>query len=166
MSVEYFWKRVPVTALTGAAPKEIADLVPYWFDDDYDTQRDAGLVVGAEDTGALICALLGLGSSGTSWDQAARWLVSEPVDWDDDWMTGTIDADAVHLVAGFLAEAPVETWAREHHTALVAYAAELGYQRPFDEEWAEQVVAEVHELRALFGAAATAGEAVVLKIVA
>ncbi|WP_165439958.1 hypothetical protein [Micromonospora kangleipakensis] len=42
----------------------------------------------------------------------------------------------------------------------------LGYRRPFDDDWAEQVVNDVRELTGLFRAAAAAREAVILKIVA
>ena len=33
---------------------------------------------------------------------------------------------------------------------------ELGYQRPFDDDWAEQVVRDIHELAELLRAAAAA----------
>jgi hypothetical protein len=72
MGVDYFWKRVPGETIGGTTPKDLADLVPYWFDDNFARQQEARLLVGAEDTGALITALLCMGATGTDWEAAAR----------------------------------------------------------------------------------------------
>jgi hypothetical protein len=166
MGVDYFWKRVPVETVGGTTPKELAELVPYWFDEDFTGQRDARLVVGAEDTGALVEALIGMGAAGTTWEPAARAFCSPLADWDDYRMVGTVDTETVSLVADLLATAPVDTWAAQHRADLAEYVRELGYHRPFDDEWAEQVVVDIRELAELFRAAATAREAIILKIVA
>lgn len=166
MGVDYFWKRVPVETVAGSTPKDLAGLVPYWFDDDFTCQQEAQLLVGADDTGALIEALLGLGAAGTPWEPAAKAFASSPADWDDHRMVGTHDVETVVLVAEFLTAAPADTWAAQHRNDLTEYARELGYHRPFDDDWAEQVVSDVRELAALFKAAADAREAVILKIVA
>jgi hypothetical protein len=162
VSVDHFWKRVPAEQLTGCDPEELTELVPYWFDDEFREQRDAGLVVGAEDTGALVAALLRLGGA----DDGGLWPVtSGPADWDDHWMVGTIDADEVGVIAAALAGAPLRQWAASRRDDLAAAARSLGY-RPFDDEWAAQVVQDTEDLTALFVAAAADGEAVVTKIVA
>lgn len=166
MGVDYFWKRVPGETIGGATPKDLADLVPYWFDDNFARQHEARLLVGAEDTGALIEALLGLGATGTDWEAAARAFSGSPANWDDSWMVGTLNTDMVGLVAEFLTAVPVDTWAARHRTDLADYAAKLGYHRPFDDDWAKQVVSDTRELTGLFQAAATARETIILKIVA
>lgn len=166
MGVDYFWKRVPGETIGGATPKDLADLVPYWFDDNFARQHEARLLVGAEDTGALIEALLGLGATGTAWEAAARAFSGSPANWDDSWMVGTLNTDMVGLVAEFLTAVPVDTWAARHRTDLADYAAKLGYHRPFDDDWAKQVLSDIRELTGLFQAAATARETIILKIVA
>ena len=163
MSVDQFWKRMPVEELAGCGPEELSELVPYWFDDEFREQRDKGLVVGAVDTGALVAVLLRLGGA----DEGALWPVtSGPADWDDHWMVGTIDADEVGRIAAALAGAPLRQWAGSHRDDLAAAARSLGYHRPFDDGWAAQVVQDADDLTALFVAAAADGEAVVTKIVA
>lgn len=72
----------------------------------------------------------------------------------------------VGLTTDLLAAAPVDRWAAHHRTDLAEYARELGYHRPFDDDWAEQVVRDIRELAGLFRAAVAAREAVILKVVA
>ena len=57
MGVDSFWKRVPEEAIIGCGPEELRALVPHWFDDRFKIERDQGVLVGGEDTGALINAI-------------------------------------------------------------------------------------------------------------
>ncbi|MFD0820681.1 hypothetical protein ACFQ0D_20755, partial [Micromonospora zhanjiangensis] len=93
---------------------------------------------------------------------AGRW----PPQWDDDHAVGALSADFVRRAADFLAEAPIDDWVVEHREALAAAARSMGYRRPFDDEWCDQVRRDAHELAALFLAAAERGEAVIEKIAA
>ncbi len=163
MSVDHYWKRMPAAKLAGCDPEHLTELVPCWVDDEFGKQRDAGLVVCAVNTGSLVAALLYLGGG----DDGALWPVtSGPVDWDDRWMVGIIDASEVGVTAAALAGVPLRQWASSCRDDLAAVARSLGFGRPFDDEWAAQVVQDAEDLTALFVAAAADGEAVVTKIVA
>lgn len=163
MSVDHYWTRMPAAKLAGCDPEELTELVPYWVDDEFGEQRDAGLVVCAVNTGSLVAALLYLGGA----DDGALWPVtSGPADWDDHWMVGTIDADEVGVIAAALAGVSLREWASSCRDDLAAVARSLGFGRPFDDEWAAQVVQDAEDLTALFVAAAADGEAVVAKVVA
>jgi hypothetical protein len=164
VSVDSFWKRAPRNAVAGSAPKSLSELVPYWFDDRFATERSAGVLVGAEDTGALIGALLRLRATDEAGRAAAEAFARRPDDWDDEWMVGTIPAGAVAEVAEFLARTPFDSLDPHEVTSLAERAAKLGYTRPFAGAWAEQVLTDAREVAALFRAAATAGEPVIVKI--
>jgi hypothetical protein len=166
MSVDSFWKRVPAEVVAGSSPGELSDLVPYWFDDQFKVQQGSGRLVGAEDTGALIDVLLRTGARSASEKAAARAFAQAPADWDDDHLVGTLGADMVRQVSSFLSDAPLERWVVEHRPALAESARSLGYRRPFDDAWAGQVLADAQQLATLFHAAAGAGEAIIVKIVA
>jgi hypothetical protein len=164
MGVAHFWKRVPGRALDGLRPKEVSDLVPYWFDPGYPAERERGLVVGVENTGYLIGTLLDFGAVGTGHESAATVISGLPDDWDDEWMVGTIRVRDVRRVAGFLLDAPFREWAVRHHAPLAAEAESLGFHGPFDDPWASQVVSGAERLGALFVSAAAHDQAVVARI--
>jgi hypothetical protein len=164
MGVAHFWKRVPGAALNGLRPKELSDLVPYWFDPGFPGQRDAGLVVGVQNTGDLIGTLLAFGAVGTGHETAAGVVAGRPDNWDEEWMVGTISVADARRVATFLLDAPFQQWAVRHHAALSAEAESLGFHQAFDEAWAARVVSGAERLRALFVAAAAHDQAVVVKI--
>ena len=164
MGVAHFWKRVSGRALAGRRPKEVSDLVPYWFDPGFPAERDAGLLVGVQNTGDLIGTLLAFGAVGTGHEAAAGVVTGLPGDWDEEWMVGTISVADVRQVAAFVLDAPFHQWAVRHHAALAAEAESLGFHRPFDDSWAAEVVSGAERLGALFVAAAAHDEAVVAKI--
>lgn len=162
MSVDTFWKRVPVEAIRGRSPDEIYALVPSWSDDAFAGEREAGVLLGVEDTGALIDALLVAGAAGGPNEAAARAFEAGPADWDDDCAVGTFDPERVRQLARFLSAAPLEHWVRQHHAALAAAARSMGYRRPFNDEWAEQLLDDAREVAVLFEAAAAHDEAIIV----
>jgi hypothetical protein len=164
MGVDIFWRRIPEQAVRGLPPKELSDLVPYWFDEEFATLRDAGLLVAGEDTCGLVGALFLHGTAGGRHAGLARWLAAGPPQWDDDHAVGALSPDFVRKAADFLATAPIDDWVVEHREALAADARSMGYQSPFDDEWCERVRRDAHALAALFRAAAERGEAVIEKI--
>lgn len=164
MGVAHFWKRVHRTALDGRQPEHLADLVPYWFDVEYPAERDAGVLVGLQDTGDLVGTLLDFGAVGTGHEAAAGIVSGRPVNWDQEWMVGTIGVGDVRRAAAFLVDAQLEPWAARHHGALAAEAESLGYHRPFDETWSAEVVGAAERLSALFVAAAANDEAVIVRV--
>jgi hypothetical protein len=164
MGVDSFWKRVPSEAINGCEPKALSSLVPYWFDDRFKIEQDNGILVGAEDTGALIDALLRFGATGEAGAAAVAIFTHLPPDWNDHWMVGTLSPDAVGQISEFLADAPLNEWAEGHRAAMAAEAQALGYHRPFDDDWADQVLSDAREVVELFRAAAASKEAVIVKI--
>jgi hypothetical protein len=161
MGVAHFWKRVPGTALVGLRPKELSDLVPYWFDPGFPAERDRGLLVGVLNIGDLIGTLLAFGAVGTGHEPAAGVVFGRPGNWDDEWTVGTIGAADVRQVAAFLLAAPFQQWAVRHHAALAAEAESLGVELD-----AADVVSGAERLAALFVGAAAHDQAVVMKVTA
>jgi hypothetical protein len=166
VSVDSFWKRVPAAVIAGHGPAELSDLVPYWFDDQFKVETANGTVVGAEDTGALIDVLLRAGARTDSEKAAARVFGQPPSGWNRDYMVATLATDVVRQVSSFLSDAPLERWVVEHRSALADRAQSMGYRRPFDDEWARQLLSDAQEVAALFRAAAAADEAIIMKLVA
>jgi hypothetical protein len=164
MGVDSFWKRVPEEAITGFGPEELRALVPHWFDDRFKIEQDQGILVGGEDTGALINALVRLGVTTEFAATAAAVFTGAPPDWDDDWMVGRLPPDAVRQVAEFFAGAPLDRWAEENFAGLAAEAQRLGYHRPFDRSWASRVLSDAHGVAVLFRTAAANNEAVIVKV--
>lgn len=164
MSIDVFWKRVPADALRDAGPKTLSDLVPYWFDAEFDAQLGQGLLVGTEDTGSLIAALLRCGAADDASTAAADLFARSPADWDDEWMVGTFTPGAVRTIAGFLDGAPLEAWARRWRDSLAAEAKRLGYRRPFNDDWSAQVLRDARDVAALFQAAAAEAQPIIVKV--
>jgi len=159
MGVAHFWKRVPGAALAGLRPKELSDLVPYWFDPAFPGERDRGLLVGVHNNGELIGTLLAFGAVGTGHERAAGVVSRRPDDWDEEWTVGTIGAAAVRQVATFLLAAPFQQWAVRHHAALAAEAESSGFELDVAD-----VVGGAERLAALFVGAAAHGQSVVVKV--
>jgi hypothetical protein len=166
VGVDNFWKRVSADAIVGREAKELSELMPYWSDDQYKADRAAGTIVGAEDTGALIDVLLASAATTDAERAAAAAFRQQPADWDDDYMVGSIDVETVRQVAALLADAPLAQWVSAHHDALARGAEDLGYRRPFDAIWAQRLLEDATELAALFHAASTNNQAVVIAIIA
>jgi hypothetical protein len=164
MGVAHFWKRVPAKALDGLRPKELSDLVPYWFDPGFPAERDGGLVVGLQNTGDLIATLFAFGAVDTGHESAAEVIAKRPADWDEEWMVGTIGVADVRRVSGFLLDAPFPQWVVRHRAALAAEAESLGFPHPFDDAWAADVVTGAERLRLVLVAAAAHDQAVIVKI--
>lgn len=166
MTVDVFWKRVPSGVVQGSGPAQLSDLVPHWFDDVFKVEQSSGMLVGTEDTGALISQLLRFGAGDGPGAAVVELFALEPSDWDDYLMVGSLSFNVTRQIAEFLSDAPLERWVQQHHAALAAEAQSMGYRRPFDEDWATQVLSDARELVALFRAAADNDEAIVVKVIA
>jgi uncharacterized protein with von Willebrand factor type A (vWA) domain len=166
MGVDMFWRRVPITALDSMTPAEIGDLVPYWHDDRFAAERDAGLLVGVEDTHDLIHALLTLGAGdGPDAEAAALPVYGDPHrEKELAPMIYLLHPEQVRAAAEFMAGAPLAEWMERHRAALAVEVAELGYRRPFDDEWAARVLADAEELAGLFRRAAAEQDAMVTEV--
>ncbi len=45
MSVDWFWRRIAASEVADADTARLAELVPYWFDEDYEDLAEAGRLV-------------------------------------------------------------------------------------------------------------------------
>jgi hypothetical protein len=163
MGIDFFWKRVPASVIADCGPKELAGLVPYFYDSQYMVERENGTLV-AGDTGALIDVLFRAAASSAEEKAAVRAYAQAPADWDEDYMVGTLGPDLVRQMAAFLSDAPFEQWMQEHRGALIDALQEWGSPRPFDDAWAGHVLENARELAALFRAAALADETIIVQI--
>jgi hypothetical protein len=165
VSVDTFWRRTDPNAVQGLDPPKLRTLVPHWFDDRFRDEAKARITVGAEDTGALIGELLRLGADNAH-DAETAWLAVSPEGLDEDYMVGVLTPDEVARVAEFLSHAHPAAWMQQFRPKLAVAAREMGYQRPFDDEWAQTVVTDLEELAEMFRFAAAAAEAVIVTMVA
>jgi hypothetical protein len=165
VGVYVFWRRVELDAVVGLDLSELRKLVPHWFDDDYQQKAEARIVVGAENTGALISKLLRLGADNGP-DAEAAWLALDGADGLDDktYMVGVLTPEKVAKVAEFLSRVDPAAWMQQFRPRLANYCRELGHVASFDDEWADSVVADTNELTELFGLAAAAGEVVIVGV--
>lgn len=166
VSVEYYWRRTDPDAVLGLEPLESRKLVPRWFDDSFPRETEARITVRAVDNGPLIGILLRLGAADDSDDYSAWLAVSGADGLDGDYMIGVLEPGDVSRIAEFLSRAQPEAWMAEFRPTLAEVVGESGYQPPFDDEWAQSVVGDIKELMELFALAASAGEAVIVMVVA
>jgi NAD(P)-dependent dehydrogenase (short-subunit alcohol dehydrogenase family) len=164
MSVDTFWRRTPPDAAASLSAAELADLVPDWFDEGFAELTQAGILVGAEDTGELALHVLVLGAGDGPHRAVAETLSRPPAGFDRQFRVGVYGADVVRAAAGFLSGAPVANWAELHADALAAKARSLGYRRPMSAEWTSEIAATATELVALVQAAGDAGEVLVYRL--
>ncbi|MFI7539688.1 hypothetical protein [Actinoplanes sp. NPDC049599] len=165
MGVDYFWRRVAEGDVDGLGAAELYEVVPYWFDASFEYESDAGITVGTTDTAALMDKLLRLGAGGGA-DAESAWLTVDGADGVEDDMVGVLTGAQVVAVADFLSRAQPATWVHRFRAELSDTAQDVGYSRPFDDEWAQALVRDTEELTALFAKAASANESVIVKVVA
>jgi hypothetical protein len=148
--------------VAGASPSVLRSLVPYWFDERYQAEVAAGVLVGTEDTADLVHSLLTIGSANSASAAVAQLLVPH-TDSMQKHLVDTLNSEQVRAVAHFLAVAPVGLWMRHHQGELAHRVVAMRIRRPFDDTWAQLVLDDIAELTALFAAAAEAAEAVIVK---
>jgi hypothetical protein len=165
MTVDHYWRRVDSDAVQGLDPPGLRELVPFWFDDRCQQEIRARITVFVEDAGALIGGLLRFGAGNDSDDYAA-WLSVSGADGVESDDIGVLTPEEVVKVAEFLSRADPEAWIQQFWIKLAIGVQEMGYQRPFDDEWAQAVVTGVRELTNLFSLAAAAGQSVIVMVVA
>jgi hypothetical protein len=166
VSIGFAWRRVAGADIDGLTAEQLSALVPHGPDAEFFRLREAGLIVGTEQDGVVIGALLGLGDGGS---RGAEAFVDMPADWDDDHLVGSIGADAVREIAAAMRAADWRAWLTGQFDALLAGAPEAGYEDAMDGAaptgpWADHVLLGAGELTRLFGAAAEAGDSVVFSM--
>ncbi|GAA2486195.1 hypothetical protein GCM10010434_031820 [Winogradskya humida] len=134
-------------------------LVPHFLEE---ADQERGVLVGVEDTDALIGALLRLGSGDSP---GARLFSDLPPDWDDYWMIGVFDAGAVRQIAGVFSHATLDAWVSQYSAALADAATGLGYSGGQRDWLLETLLSDAREVAALFIAAAAEHEAVIFRVV-
>ncbi|MER5863395.1 DUF1877 family protein [Kitasatospora sp. NPDC002040] len=168
MSVDFFWRRVSGEVPAARSPRELAALVPYWSDPEFDPLRAAGLVLGVERNGYLMhCALTAFGSA-TGPAQLPVFggeFLTEGEEHPEYGFVGTelwvLDPPGVREAARFLRDLDIETCVWTQDSALALEVNTPGFARRWDADRAESLVEDLAALRTFFLAAAEAGDAVV-----
>ncbi|WP_436532874.1 hypothetical protein [Actinoplanes sp. HUAS TT8] len=156
--VDVFWRRVSRDDFVmPGSMAEVRALAPHFAEDGYHEAVEAGLLVGAEAFGEMVPALVKLAAP----DHPASRLFW-PSGWDDDLMTSMVGADDVREISDLLVGSPIEEWAERCRGAL---AAEF-YLPELPDEIVEIVVRDAREVADLFAAAAAAGDAIFVRVVA
>lgn len=163
VSVDFFWRRVDAAIAQDLDATELWGLMPHWFDEQFATERDAGRMIGVADTADLIHSLLVLGAGDGPYAAVSLVPVYGVIGLDDS-MIGVLTPDQVRHAATFLTQAPVEEWVPEHRERLNAVVAELGYHRPFSDQWADEVAEDARALVTLFARASADGEAIIVSV--
>lgn len=165
VAVDFFWRRAKAAEVRDLDARGLGALMPYWFDERFKQERDAGVTLGVEDTGDLMHALFMLGAGDGPDAEAAAIPVGGAPGLEDD-MIGVLAPEQVQAAANFLSRAPIGEWVGQHREDLASQVRQWGLGRPFDEDWANIVIEDAQALTALFERAAAAQEAVIVAVVA
>jgi hypothetical protein len=169
MSIDFGWRRIAPEAIQGRTPEGLVALVPSPFDDDYEAMVEDRRVTWTDDQGVLIGVLLSLCTEGTEYEAGAQAFAQQPPDFDDEELTGTLDAGTVREIAAAMAVAAWRPWLRAQFDLVMTFAADAGLDPVAggaapEGPWADHFVRYAEELTDLFGRAAADGEAVVVMI--
>jgi hypothetical protein len=164
VAVDFFWRRAKAADVRDLGAQELGELMPYWFDDRFKQEREAGVTLGVEDTGDLMHVLFMLGAGDGPDAEAAAVPVGSAPGLEDD-MIGVLAPDQVQAAAAFLSRAPIGDWVMQYRDDLASQVRQWGFNRPFD-EWANTLVDDARALTGLFQRAAAAQEAVIVAVVA
>jgi Domain of unknown function (DUF1877) len=165
VAVDFFWRRAKAADVQGLDSAELGALMPYWFDDRFKQEREAGTILGVEDTGELIHVLFVHGAGGGPDVEAARIPVQGAPGLEED-MIGVLTPEQVQVAAAFLSHAPIEDWVQQYRDHLANAVRDWGFRRPFDDEWASTLLEDARDLAVLFERAASNGEAMIVAVVA
>lgn len=169
MSVDFFWRRVAGTSLDELSPKELDALVPHWFDPEFRPLYEAGMVMAVERNGFLMHFALTAGGATTGAVAELPVFGGElRIHGEEDPEYGflrtelmVLRPDEVRDASAFLREVAVDGLVRDLDTALAREVRSVGYSTPWSQQWAQTLVADLHELQGFFSAAAGAGDAVI-----
>jgi hypothetical protein len=164
VAVDFFWRRVPAAQVRDLDARGLGLLMPYWFDERFKQEREAGVVLGVEDTGELMHVLFMLGA-GDGPDAGAAAIPVEGAPGLDDDMIGVLAPEQVQAAA-FLSRAPIGEWVKQYRGDLASQLRQSGFHRPFDDEWANTLIEDAQALTGLLQRAAAAQEAVIVAVVA
>jgi hypothetical protein len=156
--VDVFWRRVSGDGFVApGSMAEVRVLAPHFAEDGYPEAVEAGLLVGAEAFGEMVPALVRLAAP----DHPAAKLVW-PSTWDEDLMTAMVGADDVREISDLLVNSPLTEWAERFRVPL---AAEF-YLPELPDDVVEVVAQDAREVADLFAAAAAAGDAILMRVIA
>lgn len=139
--------------------EELAELVPYYFEDRFDEAVSAGTMVRLADTLHLVDLLLTLGAGPIDGK-----TVLNPSAWTDDVQIGVARPELVKRTAALLNQAPIGEWLDRYGRRLAQEDSANGYERDFDTESAGQVRDDAERVVALYRSAAEHGDFLVLKM--
>ncbi|MEV0897069.1 hypothetical protein [Actinoplanes sp. NPDC049802] len=156
--VDVFWRRVSDDGFVApGSMAEVRALAPHFTENGYREAVEAGLLVGTEDFGEMVPALVQLAAP----DHPAAGLLW-PSTWDEELMTSMVGADDVREISDLLVDSPFEEWAERFRVAL---AAEF-YLPELSDDVVEMVARDAREVTELFAAAAADGDAIFVRVVA
>ncbi|MQY10258.1 hypothetical protein SRB5_03650 [Streptomyces sp. RB5] len=167
MSVSFFWRRTSADTISSLSPQELLALVPYW--QEQQDVWDAGLVMGVTFHCSVLDRVLGAACADQSAAELAvyggeprRDLWTSPDGEVKEYTVVTVlTPESVAAVAEALSEAPYEPWSLADPRRVAEVVSELGFSTEWDDEWARSVIDDLHRLRAFYGTAAKAGDAMV-----
>nr|BFD96260.1 hypothetical protein KitaXyl93_76200 [Kitasatospora sp. Xyl93] len=169
MSVDFFWRRVAGKSLDELSPKELDALVPHWCDPEFKPLRETGMVMAVERNGHLMHFAL-TAASATSRDVAQLPVFGgeQRVEGKEDPEYGFVRTELwvlrpnqVQDASAFLQEVAVDDLLRGLDAALARQVTSLGFSTPWSQKWAEDMAADLKELKNFFAEAAVAGDAMV-----
>jgi hypothetical protein len=165
VTVEAFWRRIGHDSIRDRSLSELRALVPHFLEKGFEEEQIRGTLVGVEDTDALIGALLKMGARQGPAAPAARRFSDGPSDWNEDWMIGTFDLDAVQQIADLFAGADLDAWTSQYGDELAGEARSLGYSGDQLESILSTFLSDAREVGSLFIAAAANREYVIFRVV-
>ncbi|MFE4514249.1 DUF1877 family protein [Kitasatospora sp. NPDC056783] len=170
MSVDFFWRRVDGRLLDELTPEELAASVPHWSDNEFRPLREAGTLMAVERNGCLMHFAL-MGADAPSFRVARlpvyageRRTGGKEVS-EYGFIVGTevvvLRSEEVRDASDFLRQVAVEDLVRDLESDLAEEVESLGFAKPWSREWADELAADLGELKRFFAAAAAAGDAMV-----
>jgi hypothetical protein len=161
MGVDYYWKRMPPSAVEGLDGEALQALIPGPEALDFPAQRDTFWLIGTEH-GGLILTLLAAGAETERQMAAVELFGAQTANWDEEWLAGTMPPEHVLQVANFLEDAPIEEWMRTKADVLELEAEQMGWH--YDDRMSIIVLEAIQDLTQVFQFAGERGEAMIVSV--
>ncbi|WP_377267052.1 DUF1877 family protein [Peterkaempfera sp. SMS 1(5)a] len=166
--MDFYWRRVAVSVLDEASPKQLDALVLRWFDPQFGPLQEAGVVLGVSTNHCLMHGVLTWGDAGdvevAELPVFGGELRTEGEEHPEYGFIGVevvvLTPDQVRQAAGFLRAVPVRQRVRDLDAVMPGVVADWLFSTPWSEKWADELVTDLLELVDFFTAAADTGDAI------